>query len=47
MDMITSLCNRLCVLNFGSKIAEGTPNQVLKNPLVLEAYLGYEERTHA
>ncbi|HEA65971.1 MAG TPA: ABC transporter ATP-binding protein [Desulfobacterales bacterium] len=47
MDMITALCNRLCVLNFGSKIAEGTPNEVLKNPLVLEAYLGYEEGAHA
>jgi branched-chain amino acid transport system ATP-binding protein len=47
MDLITALCSQLCVLNFGSKIAEGTPDQVLKNPLVLEAYLGCEETTHA
>lgn len=47
MDLITALCNRLYVLNFGSKIAEGIPNAVLKNRLVLEAYLGYEEEAHA
>jgi branched-chain amino acid transport system ATP-binding protein len=47
MDLITALCSQLCVLNFGSKIAEGTPDQVLKNPMVLEAYLGSEEITHA
>lgn len=40
MDMITALCNRLCVLNFGRKLAEGPPTDVLKNELVLEAYLG-------
>ena len=47
MDFITALCNQLCVLNFGRKIAEGTPDEVLKNSLVLEAYLGYNEGAHA
>lgn len=47
MDFITALCNQLCVLNFGRKIAEGTPDEVLKNSLVLEAYLGYNVGAHA
>jgi branched-chain amino acid transport system ATP-binding protein len=40
MDMIASLCARVCVLNFGAKIAEGEPDAVLKDPVVLEAYIG-------
>ncbi|MDH3234432.1 MAG: ABC transporter ATP-binding protein [Alphaproteobacteria bacterium] len=40
MDMIARLCADVCVLNFGAKIAEGTPDEVLKDPVVLEAYIG-------
>ena len=40
MELLSDLCQRMCVLNFGRKIAEGEPRQVLEHPDVLEAYLG-------
>ena len=40
MDLLSGLCQRMCVLNFGRKIAEGEPKQVFEHPDVLEAYLG-------
>ena len=42
MNLMASLCDRIAVLNFGTKIAEGTPEEVLHDPQVLEVYLGGE-----
>lgn len=40
MDVVTDLCDRIVVLNFGAVLAEGTPDAIQQNPLVLKAYLG-------
>jgi branched-chain amino acid transport system permease protein len=40
MDFVMSLAGRLIVMNFGSKLAEGTPEAIRSNPDVIEAYLG-------
>jgi branched-chain amino acid transport system ATP-binding protein len=42
MDIITNLCSRIIALNFGRKIAEGTPSKVMMNKDVIESYLGGE-----
>jgi ABC-type branched-subunit amino acid transport system ATPase component/ABC-type branched-subunit amino acid transport system permease subunit len=45
MPLLTAICDRMIALELGEVIAEGTPDEVLEHPAVIESYLGTDEST--
>ncbi|MFP4178185.1 MAG: ABC transporter ATP-binding protein, partial [Acholeplasmataceae bacterium] len=42
MQLVMDICDTICAINFGKKIAIGTPSEIKGNQAVQEAYLGGE-----
>jgi branched-chain amino acid transport system ATP-binding protein len=47
MGVVMDISNRVCVLEFGQKIAEGTPREIQHHPQVVRAYLGQDEKAYS
>ena len=47
LPITMKVCDRIVVLSYGKKIAEGVPEEIRRNPQVIEAYLGEEDESDA
>jgi len=44
MNLVMGICEGICVLNYGKIIAKGTAEEIQRNPVVIEAYLGKQNK---